>query len=374
MKELTCPNCGKAFKIDDSGYSDIVKQIRDDEFTKDLQERLAQAQSERKTAIELAEAKKDAEIVALKAELEKNSSNQELNLNLAISKVKEEFALQLTKKDEEIAFHKDYKARLSTKMVGETLEQHCEIEFEKMRSIGFPRAHFAKDNDSKSGSKGDYIFRDFTEEGIEYVSIMFEMKNESETTQTKKKNDDFLKELDKDRNEKKCEYAVLVSLLESENELYNTGIVDVSHKYPKMYVVRPQFFIPIITLLRNAAGNSAQYKTELEQFKRQNIDVTNFLTDLEDFKSSFDVNVKRYSSNFDKAIKGIDKTIKDLEETKKALENANDNLRRANSKAQDVTIKGLTRNNPTMKAKFLELENGNSNSSKSDFIEEIEED
>jgi hypothetical protein len=358
MKEITCPNCGKGFNIDDSGYLEILSQVRTDEFNRDLEARMNQALTERKTAIELAEAKKDAEIAKLSAELDKAKQIEDVNIALAISKVKDEFSVELAKKDEEIAFHKDYKAKLSTKMVGETLEQHCQIEFEKMRPIGFPRAYFAKDNDSKTGSKGDFIFKDFSEEGTEYISIMFEMKNESDETATKKKNEDFLKELDKDRREKGCEYAVLVSLLEADNELYNTGIVDVSHKYEKMYVIRPQFFIPLISLLRNAAGNSLKYKAELEKIKEQNIDITNFERDLDEFKTAFGRDYRLASDKFQNAIDEIDKTIASLEKTKKALQESDTYLSRANGKAEDLTVKRLTRRNVTMAAKFAELEGG----------------
>jgi hypothetical protein len=253
------------------------------------------------------------------------------------------------------------KARLSTKMVGETLEQHCEIEFNRARSMAFPRAYFEKDNDARTGSKGDYIFRDSDEAGLEIVSIMFEMKNESDKTTTKSKNEDFLKELDKDRNEKKCEYAVLVSLLEPESELYNTGIVDVFHRYPKMYVVRPQFFLPLITLLRNAAMNSLQYKSELALIKEQNIDITNFESELESFKNSFGRNYELASKKFQTAIEEIDKSIDHLQKTREALLGTDRNLRLANDKAQEVSIKKLTRGNPTMASKFLELKEGGEN-------------
>ena len=374
MNELVCPNCQKLFKLDDSGYSEISKQVRDIEFKNALNERLELAEREKITAIQLAEVKKDAEIFKLKTELEGRVTSEELAITNAIAKINLENAEILKKKNEEIEYYKDYKARLSTKMVGETLEQHCEIEFEKIRPLGFPRAYFDKDNDSKFGSKGDYVFRDYDDDGLEFVSIMFEMKNENETTATKKKNEDFLKELDKDRNEKNCEYAVLVSLLEMDSDLYNTGIVDVSHKYPKMYVVRPQFFIPIITLLRNAAGNTAHYKAELQRQKNQNIDITNFENELEDFKTSFGRNVKLFSDKFKTAIDEIDKTIDHLEKTKKALIGSDDNLRRANNKAEEITIKRLTRNNPTMKSKFLELENKNPRALDSGIEEEISED
>ena len=297
-----------------------------------------------------------------KLELENSLAQKQLEMQLVESSLKEKFAAELKTKDDiikmkeaDIAYHKDMKAKLSTKMVGESLEQHCEIEFNKLRATAFPKAHFEKDNDASSGSKGDFIFKEFDEEGNEIISIMFEMKNESDTTATKKKNEDFFKELDKDRNEKKCEYAVLVSLLESDNELYNTGIVDVSYKFPKMYVVRPQFFIPIITLLRNAALNSMKYKAELASMKNQNIDITRFEDNINAFKEGFARNYELASRRFKTAIDEIDKTIIHLQKTKDALLSSEDNLRLANNKAEDLTIKKLTRNNPTMTAKFEEL-------------------
>jgi len=269
--------------------------------------------------------------------------------------IKEQFALQLRDREGEIERLRDMKARLSTKMVGETLEQHCEIEFNRIRAAAFQRAHFEKDNDARTGSKGDYIFREADEHGTEIVSIMFEMKNESDETATKKRNEDFLKELDKDRTEKACEYAVLVSLLEPESELYNSGIVDVSHRYPKMYVVRPQFFVPLITLLRNAALNSLKYKSELAMVRSQNVDITKFETQLDEFKTAFGRNWRLASEGFEEAVKRIDEAIKDLEKTKEALHKSANNLRLANDKADDLTIKKLTRGNPTMVAKFAEL-------------------
>lgn len=358
MKEIICPNCQKAFKLDDAGYSEIQKQVRNEEFERDLEIRLKQAENEKKSAIELAEAKKDAELARLAAELEKLEKLEEANLEIALTKVRDELNSVIAKKDEEIASYKDYKARQSTKMIGESLEQHCENEFEKVRSMAFPRAYFAKDNDSKTGSKGDYIFRDSSEEGVEFLSIMFEMKNEADETATKKKNEDFFKELDKDRNEKGCEYAVLVSLLEKDNDLYNSGIVDVSHKYPKMYVVRPQFFLPLISLLRNASLGALEYKSELERIKEQNIDITTFERDLEDFKSAFDKNYGQASKKFHAAIDEIDKAINQLEKAKQDLLGSENNLRLANQKAADVTIKRLTRDNPTMTTMFRELEGG----------------
>jgi hypothetical protein len=275
-----------------------------------------------------------------------------LEKQLAANALKEKYETQIKDRDDAIERLRDMKARLSTKMVGETLEQHCETEFNRLRATAFQKAYFEKDNDAKGGSKGDYIFRDLDDAGTEIVSIMFEMKNENDATATKKKNEEFLKELDKDRTEKGCEYAVLVSLLERESELYNTGIVDVSHRYDKMYVVRPQFFIPIITLLRNAAKNSMAYKTELALVKSQNIDITNFETNLETFKSAFSRNYDLASNHFKKAIEEIDKSIDHLQKTRSALLGSENNLRLANEKAQDVTIKKLTRGNPTMAAKF----------------------
>ena len=298
---------------------------------------------------------KDKQILLLETKLqdvEKDKQLQEQTL-------KEKHAFQLKEKDDLISYYKDLKTKMSTKMIGETLEQHCEIEFNRLRATGFQNAYFEKDNDSKTGSKGDFIFRDKTEDGIEYISIMFEMKNEMDTTATKHKNEDFFKELDKDRNEKGCEYAVLVSLLEADNEFYNTGIVDVSYKYPKMYVIRPQFFIPIITLLRNAAANSIQYKRQLVEYSNQNVDVTNFENKLLDFQEKFGNNVRLAKERFDKAIDEIDKTIDHLQKTKAALLSSGDHLRLANDKAQDISIKKLTRGNPTMQQKFEEAKNNN---------------
>ena len=368
----------------------------------ELQQKIQTLQQEKESAAKLAEAhaksasqtdvaKKDAEIAELRArlqatatekqlavtevasklekerdvllhslekerdELANNLKSKEAEQQLLASNLKEKYENELKSKDEMIAYYKDMKARLSTKMVGETLEQHCEIEFEKLRATAFQRAEFGKDNDASSGSKGDYIYRETDEHGTEIISIMFEMKNENETTSTKKRNDDFLKELDKDRREKKCEYAVLVSLLEADNDLYNNGIVDKSHAYEKMYVIRPQFFIPMITLLRNAAFNSLKYKQELALVREQNIDITNFEESMETFKQGFSRNYDLASRKFSDAIDGIDKTIKQLEKTKQALLSSENNLRLANDKAQDLTIKKLTRNNPTMAEKFEEL-------------------
>ena len=420
MHEIICPHCSKAFKIDEAGYADILKQVHDKEFDRQLHDRLESAEKEKKIAIELAEAKalgefqrtaasKDAEIEnlklkiqagevaqrhavaealnavererdALKAKIDANELVQklavteavglvaierdklksdlersELEKQLAEKSLKEKYETQIKDRDDAIERLRDMKARLSTKMVGETLEQHCETEFNRIRATAFPRAYFEKDNDARTGSKGDYIFRDSDEAQTEIVSIMFEMKNESDRTATKNKNEDFLKELDKDRNEKGCEYAVLVSLLEPDSELYNTGIVDMFHRYPKMYVVRPQFFLPIITLLRNAAMNSLKYKAELALVKSQNIDITNFESELDSFKTAFAKNYDLASKRFQTAIEEIDKSIDHLQKTKEALLGTDRNLRLANDKAQDVTIKKLTKGNPTMAEKFAEL-------------------
>ena len=305
---------------------------------------------------------KERTILELKQEKELQQKEQEVQqtalkekYELELRSKKDRFELELKAKDEAIAFYKDFKAKQSTKMVGESLEQHCEIEFNRLRMTAFPRAEFGKDNDAKTGSKGDYIYREYDENGIEILSIMFEMKNENDETATKKKNEHFFKELDKDRHEKQCEYAILVSLLEADNELYNAGIVDVSYLYPKMYVVRPQFFIPIITLLRNAALNSLQYKQELALMRDQHIDITHFEEDLETFKKGFARNYELASKKFQSAIDEIDKTIKSLEKTKAALLSSENNLRLANNKAEDLTVKKLVKNNPTMKQRFEEL-------------------
>ena len=305
---------------------------------------------------------KERTILELKQEKELQQKEQEVQqtalkekYELELRSKKDQFELELKAKDEAIAFYKDFKAKQSTKMVGESLEQHCEIEFNRLRMTAFPRAEFGKDNDAKTGSKGDYIYREYDENGIEILSIMFEMKNENDETATKKKNEHFFKELDKDRHEKQCEYAILVSLLEADNELYNTGIVDVSYQYPKMYVVRPQFFIPIITLLRNAALNSLQYKQELALMRDQHIDITHFEENLETFKKGFARNYELASKKFQTAIDEIDKTIKSLEKTKAALLSSENNLRLANNKAEDLTVKKLVKNNPTMKQRFEEL-------------------
>jgi len=461
MKDIICPHCNKAFKVDEAGYADILKQVRNGEFEQELHERLELAEKDKLNAVELAKekatnesqksaAEKEAEIQKLKAQLDKgeearklavaealnaiekerdklasdlekakqetitasqlaelkrnsdlqeaatqkdteieklkaklestevsqklaineavglvekqrdelqsNLKNSELQKQLAETALKDKYETQLKDRDEAIERLRDMKAKLSTKMVGETLEQHCETEFNRLRATAFTGAYFEKDNDARAGSKGDYIFRDADQDGNEVVSIMFEMKNESDTTATKKKNEDFLKELDKDRSEKGCEYAVLVSLLEPESELYNSGIVDVSHRFPKMYIIRPQFFIPMITLLRNAAMNSMQYKAELALVKSQSIDVTDFEDKLESFKSGFARNYDLAGKKFQTAIDEIDKSITHLQKTKDALLGTDRNLRLANDKAQDVTIKKLTHGNPTMKAKFDELD------------------
>lgn len=345
---------GKDFELDKERSMNALKQENEQLKTKienNAQERtlaVTKALSEKKDEI----VEKEKQIILLETKLQDAAKDKQLQEQ----SLKEKYAFQLKEKDDLIAYYKDLKTKMSTKMVGETLEQHCEIEFNRLRATGFQNAYFEKDNDAKTGSKGDFIFRDKTDDGIEYISIMFEMKNEMDTTATKHKNEDFFKELDKDRCEKGCEYAVLVSLLEADNEFYNTGIVDVSYKYPKMYVIRPQFFIPIITLLRNAAANSIQYKRQLIEYSNQNIDVTNFENKLLDFQEKFSYNYGLAQKKFDEAIKDIDKTIETLQKTKAALLSSENNLRLANDKAQDITIKKLTRNNPTMQQKFAELE------------------
>ena len=413
MNEIICPHCKKAFKVDEAGFADILKQVRDHKFEEELLERVQMLERDKESAVKLAEAntrnqlqadaaKKDAEIAELKADkelaltqlssikdtelaelrakLQSVETEKKLAVNEAVNKVekerdelasklenkdtekqllesslKDKYESELKTKDEMIAYYKDMKAKLSTKMVGETLEQHCEIEFNKLRATAFPNAYFEKDNDAKTGSKGDYIYRETDETGNEIVSIMFEMKNEGDETATKHRNEDFLRELDKDRTEKKCEYAVLVTLLEADSELYNTGIVDVSHKHSKMYVIRPQFFIPMITVLRNAALNSLKYKSELALVKAQNVDITNFEDNINQFKEGFARNYDLASRKFKTAIDEIDKTIDHLQKTKDALLSSENNLRLANNKAEDLSIKRLTRGNPTMAAKFAEL-------------------
>ena len=322
-------------------------QFKEVELSQKFQEDLHEKE---RTILELKQAK---ELQQKEQEVQQTALKEKYELELRSKK--NQFELELKAKDEAIAFYKDFKAKQSTKMVGESLEQHCEIEFNRLRMTAFPRAEFGKDNDAKTGSKGDYIYREYDENGIEILSIMFEMKNENDETATKKKNEHFFKELDKDRHEKKCEYAILVSLLEADNELYNAGIVDVSYLYPKMYVVRPQFFIPIITLLRNAALNSLQYKQELALMRDQHIDITHFEEDLETFKKGFARNYELASKKFQSAIDEIDKTIKSLEKTKAALLSSENNLRLANNKAEDLTVKKLVKNNPTMKQRFEDL-------------------
>lgn len=463
MKEIKCPNCGKMFQVDESGYAAILKQVRDEEFEKELEQRENAIKNEKQSALKLANAeseniinslkeklksaeskmaleiekavnekdrelteksqkqlyesnskiqqlqsrletdinkmelrlkdeiaKKEQEISNLKMQIATKNSEQDLAVSKAIAEknqelnikeqeiialnskfnsaeneykikenaIKEKFEKELKDKDELIGYYKDFKARQSTKMIGESLERHCENEFNKLRATAFKNAYFEKDNDARSGSKGDYIFKEFDENGVEIISIMFEMKNEMETTATKHKNEDFFKELDKDRNEKDCEYAVLVSLLEADDEFYNSGIVDVSYRYEKMYVIRPQFFIPMITLLRNAALNSLKYKQELVEIRNQNIDITNFENNLMEFKDSFSRNYYYAHDRFIDAIKEIDKSIEHLQKIKENLTKSDNHLRAANNKIEDVTIKKLTKGNPTMQAKFENLKNG----------------
>ena len=332
--------------------------VKEKEITA-LEARLAAYEMEKRLAVSEVVFKTERQIAAKNEELIKLTNQIESNekeSKIREQSIKDGYEAKLKIKDEQIDYYKDLKAKQSTKMIGETLEQHCAIEFNRLRATAFRNAYFEKDNDARTGSKGDFIFREFDDEGTEFISIMFEMKNEADGTATKHKNEDFLKELDKDRKEKNCEYAVLVSLLEADNELYNGGIVDMSHRYPKMYVVRPQFFIPIITLLRNAAMNSLQYKKELATIKNQNIDISHFEEDMNDFKEKFARNYRLASEKFKKAIEEIDKTIDHLQKTKEALLSSENNLRLANNKAEDLSIKRLTRNNPTMQAKFAELE------------------
>lgn len=463
MNEIKCPQCGKTFTVDEAGYAEIAKQVRDSEFDKLIHERLEVAEREKHSALELAKlkaagdlekaateraaeiqaleaklnashiehelavaqavsaverqrdslavelkkheqekrssaelaeatlaseiqkarAEKDAELQDLKAklrsaeiegqlaitqslktvekerdELKNGLEKAELEKRLAEQSLKDKYETQIRDRENEIERLQDMKARLSTKMVGETLEQHCEVEFNRIRATAFPHAYFEKDNDARSGSKGDYIFRDATDADVEIVSIMFEMKNESDQTATKKKNEDFFKELDKDRNEKGCEYAILVSLLEPESDLYNAGIVNVSYRYPKMYVIRPQFFIQMITLLRDASLGALAYKNELALVKAQNVDISSFENDLDAFKTAFGRNYELASRRFHTAIDDIDKTIERLHKVKEALLGSERHLRLANDKAQDVSIKKLTRGNPTMAKRFAELNAG----------------
>ncbi len=405
MQEIKCPKCGEVFAVDESGYAQIVKQVRDKEFEQELNRReqdyarakanelqlarveqqakhdqmirakeaelsekdreierlqaqISGSETERKLAVaeavnekEKAIFEKAAEITELKSQLSNKDSESELKQQ----SLQKQYETQLKMKDEQIEYYKDFKARQSTKMVGESLEQHCMIQFNSLRMTAFPNAYFEKDNDAKNGSKGDFIFREAAD-GVEFISIMFEMKNEMDETATKHKNEDFLKELDKDRREKKCEYAVLVSLLEIDNELYNNGIVDVSYKYEKMYVVRPQFFIPIITLLRNAALNSLQYRQELATVRNQQLDILHFEENMNTFKEGFARNYRIASDKFKTAIDEIDKTITHLQKTKEALLSSENNLRLANDKADDLSIKKLTKNAPAVKEMFDKLE------------------
>ncbi len=454
MQEIKCPNCGQVFQVDETGYAQIVQQVRDSEFEKEIAKReselaekrenelrmarmeqekqfdktLSEKESEladREKKIELLKAEKQSEtekirtekdneierlkaerdreverikadkdreidrlradlteqLNKLKAEVEKSDTEKELAVTKAVQEKDKEIAdknAEITKlsgdlevqqrqseltekqlleqhKGEEIERLKDFKARQSTKMVGESLEQHCQNQFNSIRMTAFPNAYFEKDNDARTGSKGDFIFRESSDDGTEFISIMFEMKNEMDTTATKHKNEDFFKELDKDRKEKNCEYAVLVSLLEADNELYNNGIVDVSYKYEKMYVIRPQFFIPMITLLRNAALNSLKYQRELQIVKNQQVDILHFEENMESFKNAFGRNYELASRKFEDAINEIDKSIRQLEKVKEALTSSERNLRLANDKAQDLSIKKLTKNAPTVKAMFEEL-------------------
>lgn len=398
MTELKCPHCGQIFSFDDTENSELISQIRDKEFernlnsrvdevTKHLSEKHSLEMQNQKSQVELASKEAyEKEIQRLKDEISQaETEKSQLKLRIdsidtekklavmeavkvveddkrkveaELSQEKEKGKLLLEQKDEQIAYYKDLKAKMSTKMVGETLEQHCEVMFNQLRPTAFKNAYFEKDNDAKTGSKGDYIYRECDENGVEIISIMFEMKNEMDETATKHKNEDFFKELDKDRKEKKCEYAVLVSLLESDSELYNAGIVDVSYRYDKMYVVRPQCFIPIITLLRNAAMNALAYKKELAIVRNQDIDITNFEDNLLQFKDAFSKNYELAHSHFDKAIDEIDKTIQHLEKVKKELQGSDNQLRIANNKVDDVSVKKLTKDNPTMRAKFEALHKG----------------
>ena len=414
MNQIKCPHCGTVFTINETEYSQLLAQVRGHEFEKEIHERLererALFEEQSKNQLQANLNEKDKEIADLQAQLEKAASQNQLDMErslaekekevqalqnqleqarlqhqnelqrsltslekerdsvknqlalqekeseLALSSIRSDYEVQLKAANEQVEFYKNFKAQQSTKAIGESLEIYAETEFNKVRSYAFPRAKFGKDNEiSASGSKGDFIFRDFDETGLEFISIMFEMKNEADTTKTKHKNADFLKELDKDRREKKCEYAVLVTMLEADNDYYNTGIVDVSHEYEKMYVIRPQFFIQLIGLLRNAALNSLQYQQELALIREQNIDITHFEEDLEVFKNAFAKNYNSASTNFKKAIDEIDKAIKRMEEVKRFLTTSENQLRLANNKLDDVSVKKLTRNNPTMKAKFEEL-------------------
>ena len=409
MAEIKCPKCGTSFKVDESGYTEILKQVRNEEFSKDLAEREHLLMEKHRSQIELLKKQSETEIAKdlnkkeqeiakvrekalieinkLKAQIATSEAENRLAISEAVNQaekerdrfkndlllanekaknaeanLKEKYEAQLKSKDEQIDYYKDLKTKMSTKMVGETLEQHCEAEFNKLRPYAFQRAYFKKDNaiSKASGSKGDYIFRDYDEDGNEIISIMFEMKNENETTSTKHKNEHFFKELDKDRKEKKCEYAVLVSLLEAESDYYNTGIVDVSYQsgFEKMYVIRPQFFMQFIALLRNAALNADSYRKELAVMKNQNLDITDFETRINEWKDSFAINSSRATKNFEKAIKEIEDSIKKLENTKQALLQTIKNFNTANNKLDDLSVKKLTRGNATMTQKFKELKNG----------------
>ena len=389
MHEIKCPNCGTVFQIDEMDYQNVVKQIRDQEFEKEISEREKQYKIEKESAVELAKSKiekeyqervteQKLEIVELKNKLVLQDKESTLTIQEALSKkeselstlsnqlellkndflmkeknMKETYEEKLKDREEQISYYRDFKAKQSTKMIGESLEVHCSNEFNKLRPL-FANAYFEKDNDARSGSKGDFIYRDYDDEGMEFVSVMFEMKNEADMTATKHRNEDFFKELDKDRREKKCEYAVLVSLLEIDNDYYNEGIVDVSHKYEKMYVIRPQFFIPLITLIRGMAMNSLKYKKELLMIQNQNIDISHFEDNLNTFKEGFARNYRLASDKFKKAIDEIDKTIDHLQKTKEALLSSENNLRLANNKADDLTIQRLTKGNETMKKLFSE--------------------
>ena len=411
MQEIRCPNCGEVFQVDETGYQQIAHQVRDQEFARELKRREEEMNLNRKREMEMMRlqeerefartiAQKDADLSAkeqkiaeLQAKLAASETEKQLAVTQAVGKkneeltirdaqiaklsgdlaiqekenrlneksLKEQYENQLKLKDEQIEYYKDFKARQSTKMIGESLEQHCLTQFNSLRMTAFPNAYFEKDNDARTGSKGDFIYREKSEDGMEFISIMFEMKNEADTTATKHRNEDFFKELDKDRREKGCEYAILVSLLEIDNELYNNGIVDVSYRYPKMYVIRPQFFIPIITLLRNAAMNTLQYQRELQIVRNQQVDILHFEENMNAFKEGFARNYRLASEKFATAIEEIDKTITHLQKTKEALLSSENNLRLANNKAEDLTIKKLTRNAPAVKLMFDELKKENEN-------------
>ena len=406
MQEIKCPHCGQVFQVDESGYASIVQQVRDSEFHKELERREAELREKNESSVKIARmeqekvsaeelqrkndriAEMDKEIQALKAKLEGAETERKLAVTEAVQEkdkelaeralsitelegkleskaaenelreksIRDQYENALKMKDEQIEYYKDFKARQSTKMIGESLEQHCQNQFNSIRMTAFPNAYFEKDNDARTGSKGDFIFREASEDGTEFISIMFEMKNEADETATKHKNEDFFKELDKDRREKNCEYAVLVSMLEADNEYYNNGIVDVSYRYDKMYVIRPQFFIPMITLLRNAALNSLHYQRELAVVKNQQLDIMHYEENMNTFKSAFAKNYDLASRKFEDAINEIDKSIRQLEKVKEALTSSERNLRLANDKAQDLSIKKLTKNAPSVKEMFDELE------------------